>query len=193
MSADITPLERRLWLGGAIVIIVGLTALRLRSQGRLWLCSCGELYLWAGDIHSAHNSQHVFDPYSFTHLLHGLAFFWFLTLVAQRLSGEWRMGLTVLTESAWEVVENSPFIIERYREATIALGYEGDTIVNSVSDIAVCTGGFLVGTALGRRRSLVLFAATECALAFWIRDGLLLNIVMLVYPSEAIRSWQMGP
>ncbi len=192
MPAELTSRQRRLWLSAAIVVLLVLTALQLNSQGRLWLCSCGELYLWAGDINSPHNSQHLLDPYSFTHLLHGLAFFWLLTLAAGRLSPEWQVGLTVLMESIWEVVENSRFIIERYREATIALGYEGDTIVNSLSDIAICTGGFLLGVYLGLRRSIVLFAATEVVLAFWIRDGLWLNIVMLIYPFEAIKSWQMG-
>ena len=109
-----------------------------------------------------------------------------------RLSGEFRVGLAVLMESVWEVVENTSFVINRYREATIALGYTGDTVLNSVSDIAVCTGGFLLATYMGWRRSIILFAATEIALAVWIRDGLLLNILMLIYPFEAIRSWQMG-
>ncbi len=192
MPAELTSRQRRLWLSAVIVVLLVLTALQLNSQGRLWLCSCGELYLWAGDINSAHNSQHLLDPYSFTHLLHGLAFFWLLTLAAGRLSSELHVGLTVLMESVWEVVENSRFIIDRYREATIALGYEGDTIVNSMADIAICTGGFVLGVYLGLRRSIVLFAATEVVLAFWIRDGLLLNIVMLIYPFEAIKSWQMG-
>ena len=140
MPTELTSRQRRLWLGAAVVILLVLTALQLRSQGRLWLCACGELYLWAGDIQSAHNSQHLSDPYSFTHLLHGLAFFWVLTLAAGRFSSELQVGLTVLLESVWEVLENSRFIIERYREATIALGYEGDTIVNSVADIGICTG-----------------------------------------------------
>ena len=192
MPAELTSRQRRLWLGVAIVILLVLTALQLRSQGRLWRCSCGELYLWVGDIQSADNSQHLFDPYSLTHLLHGLAFFWLLALAAGRFSKEVQVGLTVLMESVWEVAENSRFIIERYREATIALGYEGDTIVNSVADIAICTGGYLLGVYLGLRRSIVLFAATEVVLVFWIRDSLLLNIVMLIYPFDAIKSWQMG-
>ena len=192
MPSELVSRQRKLWLGVAIVILLVLTALQLRSQGRLWLCSCGELYLWAGDIYSSHNSQHLLDPYSLTHMLHGLAFFWVLSLGAGRLSSELQVGLTVLMESVWEVIENSRFIIERYREATIALGYEGDTIVNSVGDIAICTGGYLLGVYLGLRRSIVLFAATEVVLVFWIRDSLLLNIVMLIYPFDAIKSWQMG-
>ena len=192
MPSELVSRQRKLWLGVAIVILLVLTALQLRSQGRLWLCSCGELYLWAGDIYSSHNSQHLLDPYSLTHMLHGLAFFWVLSLGAGRRSSELQVGLTVLMESVWEVIENSRFIIERYREATIALGYEGDTIVNSMGDIAICTGGYLLGVYLGLRRSIVLFAATEVVLVFWIRDSLLLNIVMLIYPFDAIKSWQMG-
>ena len=192
MPADFTSVQRRQLLAAAMVLILVFTVIGLRSLGRLWLCSCGEVYLWAGDINSAHNSQHFFDPYSLTHLLHGLGFFWVLTAVAGRMSAEFRVGLAVLMESVWEVVENTSFVINRYREATIALGYTGDTVLNSVSDIAVCTGGFLLATYMGWRRSIILFAATEIALAVWIRDGLLLNIVMLIHPIEAIRSWQVG-
>ena len=149
MPADFTSVQRRQLLAVAMVLIFIFTVIALRSLGRLWLCSCGEVYLWAGDINSAHNSQHFFDPYSLTHLLHGLGFFWILTAVAGRLSGEFRVGLAVLMESVWETVENTSFVINRYREATIALGYTGDTVLNSVSDIAVCTGGFLLATYYG--------------------------------------------
>ena len=185
-------LRRKAWLGGAIVGLLALTFFGLRILGRLWICSCGQVYLWAGDIHSAHNSQHVFDPYSFTHMLHGVAFYWLMTLALPRLRTELQFGWTVLLECIWELFENSSFVIERYREATISLGYVGDTILNSMGDIVICSGGFVLSVYLGVRRSIALFAATEVALALWIRDSLLLNIVMLIYPIEAIKSWQMG-
>ena len=156
------------------------------------MCACGEVYLWAGNIQSQHNSQHFFDPYTFTHLLHGLAIFWMLIPLTARVRTEYLVGLAVLMESAWEVFENSAFVINRYREATIALGYEGDTVINALSDIAVCAGGFGLATYLGWRKSIALFAVTELLLIAWIRDSLLLNIVMLIYPLEVIRAWQMG-
>ena len=192
MPTNFTLAQRRLLVAALIGTTLVLTVVGLRLQGRLWMCSCGEVYLWAGNIQSQHNSQHFFDPYTFTHVLHGLAIFWILLPLISRVRYEYLVGLTVLMESVWEVFENSAFVINRYREATIALGYEGDTVINALSDIAVCTGGFLLATYLGWRKSIALFAVTELLLIAWIRDSLLLNIVMLIYPLEVIRVWQMG-
>jgi uncharacterized membrane protein YjdF len=178
------------WLIIGSVLIAA--TLLLRYQGRLWICSCGQVWLWAGDTKSANNSQHLFDPYSFTHILHGFVFCGLLTLAVPRLAEMWRLALTIVIEAAWEVVENSAAIIERYREATLALGYEGDTIVNSLGDILCCGIGFLLARRLGFRRSLVCFILTEVILVLWIRDSLILNIVMLIYPIDAIKAWQMG-
>lgn len=178
------------WL--AVFAILALTALVLRAEGRLWQCSCGYILLWAGDIWSADNSQHLLDPYSFTHALHGFAFCGLLALVVPRLSQMWRLCLAVTLEAAWEMIENSAYVIQRYREATAALGYEGDTIVNSLSDIVLCGLGFVIAQQLGWRRALVLLVATEIVLLCWIRDNLTLNILMLIYPLTAIRKWQMG-
>lgn len=178
------------WLATGALLVVA--ALLLRSQGRIWLCSCGYVLLWAGDIWSADNSQHIFDPYSFTHILHGFGFFWLLYLIVPRLSLGWRLWIALLIESAWEVAENSSAIIDRYREATLALGYNGDTILNSLSDILLCGFGFWLARRMGWKLTLALFIATEVILAFWIRDGLLLNMLMLIHPIESIKAWQMG-
>ena len=186
------PHEDKVWPVAAIIGILFLTIVELRFQGRLWLCSCGNIYVWAGNIHSSDNSQHLLDPYAFTHLLHGLVFFWVLALALPRLRAPWQLTVAVALEAVWEVFENSAFVIDRYREATIALGYEGDTVVNSMSDIVVCGMGFMLATYLGFRRSFALFALTELLLVVWIRDSLILNVVMLIYPVEAIKVWQTG-
>jgi hypothetical protein len=164
----------------------------LRTSGRPWWCACGQPFLWSGNIHSSHNSQHLFDPYSFTHMLHGVVFFWLLALVAPRLSVSWRYVAAVAIEAAWELLENSNMVIERYRTATISLGYEGDSIANSFGDVVSCSLGFLLAFRLGLWGSLILFAATELALVLWIRDSLILSTLMLVHPIEALRNWQQG-
>ena len=179
------------WL--AIILTCTLAALLLQLQGRLWICQCGRVDLWAGDIWSADNSQHLLDPYSFTHILHGFIFFWVTSWLLPKLDFGWQMWLAILVEAAWEVGENTEVIIQRYREATLALGYNGDTIVNSLSDIALCGVGILIARRLGFWRTLALFIMTEIALTLWIRDSLLLNILMLLYPIDAIRNWQVGP
>ncbi len=182
--------DKKAWLIIALIIVV--TVLLLSSQGRLWICACGQIYAWVGDTWSSDNSQHLFDPYSFTHLLHGIVFFWGLFWLWPQLAIVWRLVLAIAIESAWEVAENSAFIINRYREATAALGYEGDTIVNSLGDIFMCAVGFWLAYKLGFRRSVVLFLVTELILTLWIRDSLILNIIMLIYPIEAIKAWQLG-
>ncbi|HSL01438.1 MAG TPA: DUF2585 family protein [Rubrobacteraceae bacterium] len=176
------------WLA-VVVVLVG-TAYLLRSQGRLWWCSCGYLLLWSGDPWSSDNSQHLLDPYSFTHVLHGFMLYGLLALTAQRLPTAWRLWLAILIEALWEVVENSEFVIRRYREETAALGYQGDTVVNSLADILLCGLGFVLARHLGFRRTLTLFVVTEVVLAVWIRDNLSLNILMLIYPIDAVKEWQ---
>ena len=176
------------WL--AIVVVLAGTSCLLRSQGRLWWCSCHYLLLWSGDSWSPDNSQHLLDPYSFTHVLHGFLLCGLLALIAPRLSAVWQLWLAVSIEAVWEGIENSEFVIRRYREETAALGYHGDTIVNSLGDIVVCGLGFVVARHLGFRRTFALFVLTEVTLAFWIRDNLTLNVLMLIYPIEAVKEWQ---
>jgi hypothetical protein len=182
---------QKFWPVFAIVASFVATALLLRLEGRLWLCACGSLRLWSGQICSANNSQHFLDPYSFTHVLHGFLFFWLIAWLLSRLSTNWQLALAVAVEAGWEVFENTNFIIDRYRSETAALGYNGDTVVNSFGDILCCLIGFIVARRLGLRRSLVVFAVLELVLIVWIKDSLLLEILMLVVPIDAVRAWQM--
>jgi hypothetical protein len=176
------------WL--SLVVILVATALQLHNQGRLWICSCGRAFLWTSGAWTADNSQHWFDPYSITHILHGLAFCGLLVLALPRAPLVWRFVIAIALEALWEVIENTNTVIERYRE-TAALGYQGDSVVNSVGDIFACSVGFWLAWKLGWRRSIVLFVIVEIVLLFWIRDSLLLEIIMLVHPIEAIKAWQM--
>jgi hypothetical protein len=182
-----------IWPWLSIFAILLLAILLLYLQGRLWICSCGQIYLWVSDVWSADNSQHISDPYSFSHLLHGVIFFWVLAWTFPRLPTLWQLSLATLMEATWEVLENAPLSSDRYREATAALGYTGATIVNSVGDILFCLLGVGIARQIGFRWSVVLFVATELVLLFWIRDNLTLNVLMLIYPIEAIRVWQIGP
>jgi hypothetical protein len=184
--------QKKIWPWLAIALLLLVTIFQLRSQGRMWICACDYILLWVGDIWSSDNSQHILDPYSFSHMLHGFVFFWVLAWAFPRLDLAWQLCLALLIEAAWELLENSELVIQRYREATLALGYQGDTILNSVSDILVCGLGFMLARQLGFRRSLALFVVTELVLLFWIRDNLTLNVIMLLYPIEAIKVWQVG-
>lgn len=156
------------------------------------MCTCGTFLFWNGDAWGSETSQHLFDPYTFTHLLHGLGFYGLIVLAVPRLRIVWRFWLAVLIESVWEVIENTNFVIQRYREATAALGYNGDSVINSLGDIVACACGVWIARQLGWKRSVVVFALVEIVLLVSIRDSLLLNIVMLIYPSETLRTWQAG-
>jgi hypothetical protein len=182
---------QKLWPLLAIAASFAATAILLRLEGRLWICACGKLMLWAGQVCSADNSQHFLDPYSFTHVLHGFLFFWLIVWLASRLKSNWQLVLAVAVEGLWEVFENSSFIIDRYRSTTAALGYTGDTVANSFGDIVCCLAGFLIAQRLGLRRSLIAFLVLELVLILWIRDSLLLEILMLIVPVDGIRTWQM--
>lgn len=176
--------------GGATVL---LAAFALALMGRHLWCGCASAVPWSFDVWSKHNSQHLLDPYSFTHVLHGLAFFAALWLTAgTRLPLAWRAAATAMLESAWEILENSPTVIERYRAQTISLDYFGDSIVNSLADVGFCLLGFWIASKLPWRVTFVAFFVTEAVLLWWVRDSLLLNILQLVWPLEAVKQWQMG-
>lgn len=174
-----------------ILLLVPLTALALWAEGRLLSCACGEFQLWAGDTCSSQNSQQLFDPYSFTHILHGFVLFWLLALLFRHVSPAWQLSVAAILEALWEILENTPFVIDRYREQTAALGYTGDTIVNSLGDLFCAIAGFLIARRLGWVRSLIAFLLLEVVLLIWIRDSLLLQIVMLISPVNAVKLWQM--
>ena len=172
-----------------LVVLVIATTLILQYQGRNWFAANGELYFWIGDAWSDQNSQHWTDPYSFSHVLHGVLFFGLLYFLSDKLSWMWRFNIAVLLEAAWEVVENSSFIINRYRDAG-ALGYTGDSIINSMADLFYCGLGFVIAYYLGLKKSILLFILVEIGLILTIRDSLIINVIMLIHPVEAIKTWQ---
>ena len=175
-------------------LVLLLMIVLLRVEGRSFLCStCSQFAIWISDTCSSSTSQQLLDPYSFTHVLHGFLFFWLIALLFRRMAPAWQFWLALLLESVWEAFENTRFVIDHYRTETAALGYEGDTIVNSLGDLGCALAGFLLARQLGVRRSLIVFALVELILILWIHDSLLLQILMLVRPVEAIKSWQMCP
>jgi hypothetical protein len=178
-------------LAGMVVMIV-LTGVGLYFQGRVWWCQVGDLGIWSSDIWTAHNSQHFFDPYTFTHILHGVLYFWLADLIFREMPLRWKFFLVVLVECLWELLENSNMVIERYRAVTVSLDYYGDSILNSLADVLSCAFGAFLTYKLKFWRSLFYFVLTEIVLLFWIRDNLMLNIIMLIYPIEAIKKWQVG-
>ena len=184
--------KRQVWPYLATVAVLLWMVLQLRYQGRTWFCSCGQLLFWSGNVWSRHNSQHLLDPYSCTHLLHGIVFCGLVLCTAPRLSPSWRFFLAMSIECLWEVLENTTLVIDRYRATTAAVGYEGDSVVNSLGDVLCCAGGFLIARRLGWVGSIGLFVLMEIVLLFWIRDNLTLNVIMLVFPIDALKTWQTG-
>ncbi len=172
------------------VAVVLLMVVVLRTQGRIWWCKFGDYAPYINDAWSRHTSQHLFDPYSLTHVLHGFLFCWILSLILRKASFGWRFFLAILAESAWEVVENSNWIIEKYRANTASLDYFGDSVLNSVGDVLACGFGFWLACKLGWKLALAVFLLTEIILILWIHDSLLINIIMLIHPVEAIKNWQ---
>ena len=168
-------------------------ALVLRAEGRLWICACREIQLWVGNTCSSLNSQQFFDPYSFTHVLHGVVLFWLIWLAFRKRSAGWQLTLAMVCEALWEILENTNFVINRYREQTAALGYTGDTVLNSLGDLSCAVAGFLIARTLGWSRALIAFLLVEVILVLWIHDSLLLQILMLIHPVNAIKSWQLCP
>jgi hypothetical protein len=175
-----------------IVLLFPITLLALRMEGRVWWCACRTPTPFSTDVNSMHNSQHLLDAYSFSHLLHGVLFFGILWLVARKMDWRWRFLIAMIIEAGWEVLENSPMVIERYRSATSSLGYSGDSIVNSAGDLLSCALGFFLAQRIGWKWSLALIIGVELIMLALIRDNLTLNIIMLIAPIEAIKRWQTG-
>ena len=180
----------------ACVCVIAVTVLILRAMGRPLISTLGTVKLWHGEVMTSENSQHIADWYSFTHIVHGFFFclaFWFVSSILPQLR-MFSVSLVVAIAfgSIWEVVENTDYIINRYREATVALDYYGDSVINSTADILFMTLGFLMASRLPVIASVSIVVASEVMLAIMIRDNLVLNILMLIWPIEAIKNWQLG-
>jgi hypothetical protein len=175
-------------LAGAFALVL---ALALLTMGRLPWCACGTIKLWHGDVFSSESSQQLTDWYTFSHIVHGLLFYAVLWLVGRR----WPLGIRFLiamgVEVSWEVLENTDYVINRYREDTAALNYYGDSVINSVGDYLAAMLGFFLAARLPLRATLVAALLLETVPAFVIRDNLTLNVIMLIHPVDAIRDWQL--
>ena len=167
-------------------------ALLVYAEGHPLICTCGTIRLWVGDVSSAENSQQLTDWYTYTHILHGFLFYSILWLVAPRTSFALRLALAIGLEASWEIIENTRFIIDRYRQSALAQGYFGDSVVNSVSDTIAAVFGFVLARILPVSSTVELGLAIELFVGFMIHDNLTLNIIQLIYPNDLISRWQVG-
>ncbi len=181
-------ITRHHWAATVAVVVVAVVV--LWAMGRAAICECGTVKLWHGVVQSSENSQHIADWYTFSHITHGFIFYGLLHWLMPRQPMGVRLTIAALIEAAWEVVENTPMIINRYREATMALGYSGDAIINSAADIGWMIAGFLLASRLRPAIIIALAIGFEIFTLYMIRDNLTLNVLMLVAPVDAIRDWQ---
>lgn len=188
-----TSLKTYLLVGAGILVLFAAT---LYLMGQVLICKCGYVKLWHGIVASSENSQHLSDWYSFSHIIHGFAFYWILWWANHK----WNLGmpltlrfaLALTAETSWEVFENTDFIINRYREVTISLDYYGDSVINSLFDVLFMVLGFFAAYRLPVWLIILLTAGMEAFVGYFIRDNLTLNIIMLIYPLPAILEWQGG-
>jgi uncharacterized protein DUF2585 len=195
MQRSVTAIPRLSMPVGLLFALgsIGVTAWTLHWLGHLPICKCGYVKLWHGGRGDSEVSQHLADWYTYSHILHGIVFYWLLTVISRgHLSVAARLVIATLIEGAWEVFENTPFIINRYRAQTISRDYFGDSIVNSVGDMLAMLVGFLLAARLPAWVTVMLLIAVEGTLLWLIRDNLLLNVIMLIYPLDWIKQWQLG-
>ena len=176
----------------AIVAVIAMGGAALYAMGHPLICKCGYVKLWHGVTVSSENSQHLTDWYTPSHVIHGLLFYLALWLVARHWPFNLRLLLATVVEVSWEATENTPWIINRYRGATISLDYFGDSVINSASDAIAMLIGFWLASRLPVWASIALIVAAELIVGWFIRDNLTLNVIMLVWPVDAIRVWQGG-
>jgi len=175
-----------------VLVILAIQAFFLKFMGQTTICDCGTVKLWYSNPSGPETSQHIGDWYTYSHFLHGLLFYSLLWLLAPRMPIGLRLALAVGLEAAWEMAENTPMVIDRYRESALAQGYYGDSVINSLSDTLTTIVGFFVARVSPVWLSITLVVATEIFMAVMIRDNLTLNILQLIYPSKAISNWQVG-
>jgi len=181
------------------VVIILIQIFTLYFMGRELICQCGVIKFWEGDVMSSSNSQQIADWYTFSHIIHGFVFYGLLTWISKKFfnkSGGLPLGLifigAVLLETGWEMIENSTWIIDYYRNNTVSLGYIGDSILNSVFDVIWMAIGFVMARKFPIWLTIALIVIFEVMTGYFVRDGLLLNILMFIYPTEFIKTWQMG-
>jgi Protein of unknown function (DUF2585) len=190
-ASDTTRRSQHFWFIVALAILAA-QVLAEHFMGRLWICACGTIKLFEPGVNTAGNSQHLSDWYTPSHIIHGFLFYWLATAVMRNAAFGKRLALATLIEAAWELLENSPIIIDRYRNATMAVGYEGDSILNSAMDTVFMGLGFLFAARAPIWLTVTLAILFELATGYIIRDNLTLNVLMLIWPVEAVRVWQGG-
>lgn len=181
----------RFWLVVTAVIIL-VQVISQYLMGRIWICECGYVKLFEAGVNTPGNSQHLFDWYTPSHIIHGFLFYGLGWLIMRRKPVAARLALSALIEAAWEILENSPIIINRYRSATMAVGYTGDSILNSGMDMVSMIAGFFFAARAPVWLTIAITILFEIVTAVVIRDNLTLNVVMLVWPIEAVKVWQGG-
>lgn len=182
-------------IGRILIAVTGLLALQaivLAFMGQPAICPCGVVRFWVGTVSGPENSQQLTDWYTFSHVIHGIALYFLIWLVMPRAPVGMRLALAVGLEVSWEVFENTPFVIERYRQQALAQGYFGDSIVNSLTDTFAAIAGFLAAYRLPIWGSVALVLAMELFVGFMINDNLILNIIQLIHPMPAISNWQLS-